>query len=63
MCTRIGIMMNGELKCLGSPQYLKNKFGKTIVVTLKLRKIEVNDAAKCKIKRFMDQELPGSILK
>ncbi|CAG9812339.1 unnamed protein product [Chironomus riparius] len=63
LCTRIGIMMNGDLKCLGSPQYLKNKFGKTIVVTLKLKKIEVNVAAKCEVKRFIDQELPGAILK
>ena len=63
LCTRIGIMMNGEMKCLGSPQYLKNKFGKTIVVTLKLKKIVINDASKCKVKRFIDKELPGAILK
>jgi ATP-binding cassette subfamily A (ABC1) protein 3 len=63
LCTRIGIMINGELKCLGSPQYLKSKFGKTIVVTLKLKKIEVNDSAKYDMKRFIDQQLPGAILK
>lgn len=63
LCSRIGIMMNGEMKCLGSPQYLKRKFGKTIVVTLKLTKMEVNDAAKCDVKRFIDKELPGAILK
>ena len=63
LCTRIGIMMNGEMKCLGSPQYLKSKFGKTIVVTLKLKKLEVNEAAKCEVKRFIDMELPGAILK
>ena len=27
LCTRLAIMVNGEFKCLGSPQYLKNKFG------------------------------------
>ena len=27
ICSRIGIMVNGELKCLGSSQDLKNKFG------------------------------------
>jgi len=63
LCTRIGIMVNGEMKCLGSPQYLKSKFGKTIVLTLKLKKIDVNDAAKCEVKRFIDRELPGAILK
>lgn len=63
LCTRIGIMVNGEMKCLGSPQYLKSKFGKTIVLTLKLNKIDVNDTAKCEVKRFIDRELPGAILK
>lgn len=27
LCTRIGIMVNGQLQCLGSSQHLKNKFG------------------------------------
>eukprot|EP00002_Diphylleia_rotans_P030496 TRINITY_DN6270_c0_g1_i4.p1 TRINITY_DN6270_c0_g1~~TRINITY_DN6270_c0_g1_i4.p1 ORF type:complete len:1633 (-),score=415.86 TRINITY_DN6270_c0_g1_i4:245-5143(-) len=27
LCTRIGIMVNGRMKCLGSSQHLKNKFG------------------------------------
>lgn len=26
LCNRIGIMVNGEMKCLGSVQHLKNKF-------------------------------------
>lgn len=28
LCTRLAIMVNGELKCIGSLQYLKNKFSK-----------------------------------
>ena len=27
LCTRIAIMLNGKLACLGSAQHLKNKFG------------------------------------
>ena len=27
LCTRIAIMVNGQLKCLGSPQHLKSKYG------------------------------------
>jgi ABC-type multidrug transport system ATPase subunit len=27
LCTNIGIMVNGELKCLGSLQHLKSKYG------------------------------------
>lgn len=63
LCTRIGIMMNGEMKCLGSPQYLKSKFGKTIVVTLKLKKTEVTEERKNLVKRMIDRELVGAILK
>lgn len=28
LATKIGIMVDGELKCLGSIQHIKNKFGK-----------------------------------
>ncbi len=28
LCTRIGIMVNGNLKCLGSSTRLKNRYGK-----------------------------------
>lgn len=27
LCTRIAIMVNGQFKCLGSPQHLRTKFG------------------------------------
>ncbi|KAL8603343.1 hypothetical protein ACOMHN_039706 [Nucella lapillus] len=36
LCTRLAIMVNGQFKCLGSPQHLKSKFGQgyTLVVQL-----------------------------
>ncbi|XP_070191694.1 phospholipid-transporting ATPase ABCA3-like [Littorina saxatilis] len=39
LCTRLAIMVNGQFKCLGSPQHLKNKFGHgyTLVVKMGLR--------------------------
>lgn len=37
LCTRIAIMVNGEFKCLGSVQHLKNKFSQGFVITLKCR--------------------------
>jgi ABC-type multidrug transport system ATPase subunit len=39
VCARIGIMTNGTLRCIGSSQHLKNRFGTgyTIVLTLKAR--------------------------
>merc|ERR1711878_97154 len=27
LCSRLGIMVNGQFKCLGSIQHLKNRFG------------------------------------
>ena len=27
LCTRLAIMVNGQLSCLGNPQYLNAKFG------------------------------------
>lgn len=38
LCSRIAIMVNGEFKCLGSTQHLKNKFSKGYVLTVKVTK-------------------------
>uniref|UniRef100_K3WSP4 ABC transporter domain-containing protein n=1 Tax=Globisporangium ultimum (strain ATCC 200006 / CBS 805.95 / DAOM BR144) TaxID=431595 RepID=K3WSP4_GLOUD len=37
LCTRVGIMVSGELKCLGSVEHLKQKFGQGFTVEVKLR--------------------------
>jgi hypothetical protein len=34
-CSFIGIMVSGQLRCLGSSQYLKNRFGNGYRVTVK----------------------------
>lgn len=39
LCTRLAIMVNGEFKCLGSTQHLKNKFSKGYVLNIKMKKI------------------------
>lgn len=36
LCTRIGIVAKGQLKCLGTAQHLKVKFGKGYILTLNL---------------------------
>jgi ABC-type multidrug transport system ATPase subunit len=36
LCTRIGIMVNGQLKCLGSPLHLKSRFGDGYTITVRL---------------------------
>ncbi len=37
LCTRVGIMVKGELRCLGSTQHLKNKYGGGYILDVKLR--------------------------
>ncbi|KAL7744177.1 hypothetical protein ACLKA6_009151 [Drosophila palustris] len=38
LCTRLAIMVNGEFKCIGSTQHLKNKFSKGIILKIKVRR-------------------------
>lgn len=37
LCTRIGIMVAGQLRCIGSAQHLKNKFGRGYELELRTR--------------------------
>ena len=39
LCTRVGIMAAGQLKCIGSIQHLKRKYGDGYRLTLKLRRV------------------------
>lgn len=42
LCTRLAIMVNGEFKCLGSVQHLKNKFSKGYTLSVKVKKNSVS---------------------
>lgn len=35
LCTKIGIMVGGKLRCIGSPQHLKNRFGNHLELEVK----------------------------
>ena len=37
LCTRVGIMVKGELRCIGSTQHLKNLYGAGYTLEMKLR--------------------------
>ena len=56
LCTRLVIMVNGQFKCLGSPQYLKAKFGRGYLLKLRLN----NEAEKSKLFKFMSKNFPKS---
>ncbi len=36
LCGRLGIMVNGQFKCLGDARHLKNKFGQGFTILAKL---------------------------
>jgi len=43
LCPRIGIMAAGRLKCIGSAQHLKSKFGQGFQVEMKIQNVDVKD--------------------
>lgn len=69
LCTRITIMVNGEFKCLGSLQYLKNKFSKGFVLTVQV--MRSNEAAEKEVAKedikqvhqYIVENLPGAEIK
>ncbi len=73
LCTRLAIMVNGQFKCLGSPQHLKAKFGEgyTVIATVRPPGIGKDKDAEeatldAKIQKLMDyieEVFPGSVLK
>merc|ERR1719446_104083 len=44
LCPRIGIMANGRLRCLGSAQHLKSKFGQGYQVEMKIKSVDEKDS-------------------
>ncbi|GAB1292623.1 ATP-binding cassette, sub-family A (ABC1), member 14 [Apodemus speciosus] len=62
LCTRLAIMVQGKLVCLGSPQHLKNKFGNIYTMTIKF-KSDTDDSVVQGLKDFIAEAFPGSDLK
>uniref|UniRef100_W4VRK6 Putative lipid exporter abca1 n=1 Tax=Corethrella appendiculata TaxID=1370023 RepID=W4VRK6_9DIPT len=66
LCTRLAIMVNGEFKCIGSTQHLKNKFSKGYLLIIKLNpstNIVENSQKLEKIKNYVNQNFSSAILK
>ncbi|XP_056274461.1 ATP-binding cassette sub-family A member 2 isoform X1 [Pseudoliparis swirei] len=59
LCTRLGIMVNGRFKCLGSIQHLKNRFGDGYMITVRTKSISnVKEVV-----RFFNRNFPEAVLK
>ncbi|XP_006914256.2 ATP-binding cassette sub-family A member 17 [Pteropus alecto] len=61
LCARLAIMVQGRFKCLGSPQYLKSKYGSGFTLRAKVRSDGQQEAVE-EFKAFVDLTFPGSIL-
>uniref|UniRef100_A0A8C1CIE5 ATP-binding cassette, sub-family A (ABC1), member 3b n=1 Tax=Cyprinus carpio carpio TaxID=630221 RepID=A0A8C1CIE5_CYPCA len=64
LCTRLAVMVNGQFKCLGSPQHLKSKFGSGYTLLAKVRvETELEEMDLQLFKDFIESTFPGSSLK
>ncbi|XP_031208514.1 ATP-binding cassette sub-family A member 17 isoform X2 [Mastomys coucha] len=61
LCTRLAIMVQGQFKCLGSPQHLKSKFGSGYSLQAKVRRKWQQQTLE-EFKAFMGLTFPGSNL-
>ncbi|XP_067320332.1 ABC-type organic anion transporter ABCA8-like [Anolis sagrei] len=49
VCDRVAIMVSGQLRCLGSIQYLKSKFGKNYLLQIKVKGVEEGELLNTRI--------------
>ncbi|KAH3872029.1 hypothetical protein DPMN_035242 [Dreissena polymorpha] len=64
LCTRIAIMVNGQFKCLGSPQHLKNKFSEGYILFATIGTPVDGSLPDTKdLQNFIEQQFPGCNLK
>ena len=57
LCSKLGIMVNGQFQCLGSIQHLKNRFGSGYSLTLRCEKNKLEN-----VKESMMRLLPSALL-
>ncbi|KAK3091888.1 hypothetical protein FSP39_023469 [Pinctada imbricata] len=64
LCTRLAIMVNGEFRCLGSTQHLKNKFGEGYTLIAKICYPSSGQPPDMEpIMKFISEQFPYSELK
>lgn len=62
LSTKLGIMVNGQFKCYGSVQHLKNKFGKGYSMIVKCKHQDNLDEQIKKIEEFVESKIRFSKL-
>ncbi|KAJ0099984.1 hypothetical protein Patl1_20485 [Pistacia atlantica] len=60
LCTRIGIMVGGHLRCIGSPQHLKTRFGNYLELEVKPTEVSSMDLENfCRVIRQRLFDIPS----
>lgn len=61
LCTRLAVMVNGQFKCLGSPQHLKSKFGSGYTLLAKVHmEGDLGEMDLQLFKDFVQNTFPGT---
>lgn len=68
ICSRIGIMVAGQLRCLGSVQHLRNKYGQGFTVMIKIKREMIHNPETASIylddiKSFVAKEIPSAVIR
>ena len=63
LSTKLGIMVNGQFKCFGSVQHLKDKYGKGYTLILKTKSLGVNSENVSRVEEFIQRSIYFSKLK
>jgi len=64
LCSKMAIMVNGEFKCLGSTQHLKNRFSNGFILTVKMGLAAITSEDRREIiKNEVQQMFPSAELK
>lgn len=63
LATRLGIMVNGQFKCLGSVQQLKNKYGKGYTLIIKCKTQGDSFSQIAKLEEFIATKIKFAKLK
>mmetsp|Transcript_26129 Transcript_26129/g.35915 ORF Transcript_26129/g.35915 Transcript_26129/m.35915 type:complete len:1375 (+) Transcript_26129:1-4125(+) len=61
LCKRIGIMVKGQLRALGTKQHLKNKFGSGYELVIKVKVVDMSKQA-VEITNFVNSMFPAATL-
>lgn len=60
LCTRLAVMVNGQFKCLGSPQHLKNKFSEGYILFVTVGSpADGGRPDPSALAAFIEQQFPG----